>query len=339
MPWLLPVAKRFGLHGAPFFTQSSAVNQIFDLIHRGALEVPVEDGARISLPSLAVDLDAADLPISFPLGGIAVVKLFKASQFVNLQEVKWMFCNTFHKLEPTVGGEWRMRSIGPSVPSAYLDKRLEDDQSYGISLFSSDTSDDTVEWLNSKAATSVVYVSFGSVVSLEENQVREIASSLRDNNNPFVWVLGESESQKLPTNFLSETSEKGLVLSWCCQLQVLAHSAIGCFVTHCGWNSTLEALSTGVPMVAVPKWSDQTTNAKFISDVWGVGVRAKVNEEGIFTRMEISKCIKELMEGERGKGIRRNSLKWKELAREAMDEGGTSDSNIDDFVKELINST
>lgn len=150
--------------------------------------------------------------------------------------------------------------------------------------------------------------------------------------------MGESVKQKLPTNFVSETSEKGLVLSWCNQLQVLAHAAVGCFVSHCGWNSTLEALSCGVPMVVVPKWSDQTTNSKFIADVWGVGVRAKVDGDAIFTAEEIGKCIREVMEGERGKEIRKNSLKWKELAREAVDEGGSSDKNIDDFVKQLFNS-
>ena len=78
-------------------------------------------------------------------------------------------------------------------------------------------------------------------------------------------------------------------MSWYLQLEVLTHKAIGSFMTHCGWNSTLEALSLGVPMVAMPQWTDQLTNAKFIVDVWKVGVRIKMNE--IATKDEIELYI------------------------------------------------
>ncbi|KAG5589098.1 hypothetical protein H5410_039612 [Solanum commersonii] len=54
--------------------------------------------------------------------------------------------------------------------------------------------------------------------------------------------------------------------------------SIGCFLTHCGWNSTLESISLGVPMVAIPQWTDQPTNAKLVKDVWEIGVRAKQDE-------------------------------------------------------------
>ncbi|KAJ6753863.1 GLUCOSYL/GLUCURONOSYL TRANSFERASES [Salix purpurea] len=107
-------------------------------------------------------------------------------------------------------------------------------------------------------------------------------------------------------------------------------------MTHCGWNSTLEALSLGVPMVAMPQWTDQPTNAKFVADVWQVGVRIKVGENGMVIREEIERCIKEvMMEGERRDAIRTNSEKWKKLARMAMDEGGSSDKNIEEFVAKL----
>ena len=91
-------------------------------------------------------------------------------------------------------------------------------------------------------------------------------------------------------------------------------------LAHCGWNSTLEALSLGVPMVATPQWTDQTTNAKFIMDVWKVGVRIKLDEKDIATKEEIVICIREVMEGERRKEMKMNSIRWKELAKEAVDE-------------------
>ncbi|KAL3569699.1 hypothetical protein D5086_029589 [Populus alba] len=145
----------------------------------------------------------------------------------------------------------------------------------------------------------------------------------------------ESESKKLPSNFVEESSEKGLIVTWSPQLEVLAHESVGCFMTHCGWNSTLEALSLGVPMVAMPHWTDQPTNAKCIADVWHVGVRVKENEKGIVTKEEVEGCIREVMEGERGNEMRRNSDKWMKLAKTAVDEGGSSDKNITEFAAQL----
>ena len=89
-------------------------------------------------------------------------------------------------------------------------------------------------------------------------------------------------------------------------------------------------------MVAMPQFSDQTTNAKFIEDVWRVGVRVKADEKGIVKRQEIEMCIKEIMEGERGNEMKRNAERWKELAKEAVNEGGSSDKNIEEFVAEIL---
>ncbi|KAJ6734283.1 GLYCOSYLTRANSFERASE [Salix purpurea] len=106
-------------------------------------------------------------------------------------------------------------------------------------------------------------------------------------------------------------------------------------MTHCGWNSTLEALSLGVPMVAMPQWTDQPTNAKYIADVWRVGVRLQANEKGIITKEELEKCTREVMGGETGDEMRRNSEKWKKLAMAAVGEGGSSDKNIIEFAAKL----
>lgn len=229
-----------------------------------------------------------------------------------------------------MSSQWRIKNIGPTVPSMFLDKRLEDDKDYGLSLFKPDA-DTCLTWLDSKQPGSVVYVSFGSLASLEGEQMIELARGLQMSGSHFLWVVRDLE-WKLPASFIEETSDKGLVVSWSPQLEVLAHKSVGCFMTHCGWNSTLEALSLGVPMVAMPQWTDQPTNAKFVADVWKVGIRVKVNEGGMVSREEISECIKEIMEGEKGTEIRKNSEKWRDLARNAVDEGGSSDKNIDEFI-------
>ena len=236
-----------------------------------------------------------------------------------------------------MASQWPVKTIGPVIPSMYLDKRLEDDKEYGLNLFKPNV-DACMKWLDTREIGSVVYASFGSLAALGEEQMEELSLGLKNSKCYFLWVVRETEEKKLPDNFLEETTEKGLVVTWCPQLDVLAHKAIGCFMTHCGWNSTLEALSLGVPMVAMPQWTDQPTNAKFIVDVWKVGIRIKLDEKGIATKEEIELCIREVMEGERGKEVKKNSLRWKELAIEAVDEGGSSDKNIEEFVAKLSHS-
>lgn len=165
-----------------------------------------------------------------------------------------------------------LSTVGPTIPSIYLDKRLAGDKQYGLSI-SNPNREACMEWLNSRPKRSVVYVSSGSLVDLEAEQMKELASALTRSNSYFLWVVRTSEADKLPKGFTKETttSEKGLVVAWSPQLEVLANDAVGCFIRHCGWNSTLEALSLGVPMVAIPQWSDQTTNAKYVMDVWKIG--------------------------------------------------------------------
>ncbi|XP_039066887.1 UDP-glycosyltransferase 74E2-like [Hibiscus syriacus] len=183
----------------------------------------------------------------------------------------------------------------------YSDKRLQDDNDYGLHPFKPHT-DLCIEWLNSKETGSVIYVAFGSIAGLTEEQMGELAMGLKSTKKHFLW------------------------------LDVLSHRAVGCFMTNCGWNSTLEALRLGVPMIAMPQWTDQITNAKFVADVWEVGIRVKKDGNGIITKEEIQRCVREVMEGERSLDIKRNSEKWRKLAIDAVDDGGSSDKNIEEFV-------
>ncbi|CAD6224221.1 unnamed protein product [Miscanthus lutarioriparius] len=144
-----------------------------------------------------------------------------------------------------------------------------------------------------------------------------------------------SEGSKLPENFTEKTKERGLIVTWSPQLEVLAHPAVGCFVTLCGWNSTMEGLGAGVPMVAMPQWSDQTMNAKYIEDVWRVGVRVCPDDKGVVRKEELEMRVREVMEGERSLEYIRNAAGWKEKAKRAMSEGGSSDKNILEFLGKL----
>ncbi|MCL7033387.1 hypothetical protein MKW94_017446 [Papaver nudicaule] len=175
---------------------------------------------------------------------------------------------------------------------------------------------------------------------LKQEQIEEVAWALLDCDYNFLWVVRQTEENKIPSRFRTDIStspgsEKGLVITWCPQLEVLSHPALGCFMTHCGWNSTMESLSLGVPMIAFPQWSDQPTNAKCVEDLWKAGIRVKVDEDGISRKKELELCIKEAMEGEKGMEMKQNANKWKELAVQAVNEGGSSDKNVDEFLEAL----
>ncbi|KAK9941776.1 hypothetical protein M0R45_007470 [Rubus argutus] len=338
MPWPLDVAKKFGIVGAVFFTQSCAVDNIYYHVNKGLLKLPLTD-SKILLPGMP-PLEPLDLPsFVYDVGYNPAFLEVVIGQFSNVDKADWVLCNTFYELEEQVvdwmTDFWPVRTIGPTIPSRYLDKRLEDDKDYGVNLFKSNN-DACMKWLNEQRKGSVVYVSFGSAAQLDGEQMEELAWGLRRGKSKFLWVVRELEAAKVPEGFIEETTEKGLVVSWCSQLEVLAHEAVGCFVTHCGWNSTLEAVSLGVPLVAMPQWTDQSTNAKYIRDVWKIGVKAQTDEKGIVRVGEVENCICEIMEGKRGKDIQRNAMKWKELARKAVDEGGSSNKNIDEFIAILV---
>ena len=197
-----------------------------------------------------------------------------------------------------------------------------------------------MDWLNKKPAGSVVYVSFGSLADLSVKQIEEIALGLKgcSNSYNFLWVVRASQQEKLPDKFVEETKNQGLVVKWSPQLEVLSNEAVGCFLTHSGWNSTVEALCLGVPMVCMPQWTDQPTNAKLVEDVWKVGVRVKVDDgniDGIFQSENIKSAIREVMEGERARDIKKSATKWRNVAIEAISQGGTSDKNIEEFISKL----
>ena len=226
-------------------------------------------------------------------------------------------------------------TIGPTIPSMYLDQRIKSDTAYDLNIFDSKDAAFCTSWLDTRPQGSVVYVAFGSLAELNNAQMEELASAVSNFN--FLWVVRGSEEAKLPSGFLETVDkDKGLVLKWSPQLEVLSNKAIGCFLTHCGWNSTMEALTFGVPMVAMPQWTDQPMNAKYIQDVWKAGVCVKIdNESGIAKRGEIEFSIKEVMEGEKSEEMKENAKKWRDLAVKSLSEGGSTDVNIDTFVSKV----
>lgn len=165
-----------------------------------------------------------------------------------------------------------------------------------------------LDWLSKQEAGSVVYVSFGSWVGpIGDGKVAELALGLEASRMPFIWVLGPTWRCGLPDGYLERVAGRGKVVAWAPQREVLDHQAVGCFLTHCGWNSTLEAIECRKPLLCYPVAGDQFLNCAYIVDVWKIGARVggpdrKAVEEGVARVMmgvegqEMSKRVMQLKE-------------------------------------------
>lgn len=314
IPWAAEVAQSLHLPSVLVWSQPATVFDIYYYYFNGNQLIQNDD--LPGLPSLTV----GDLPsLLFPAKANShdfILKLFqKHIQQLNRENNPKVLINSFDPLESDALKaikKFKVMGIGPLLPSAFLDGKDPSDTSFGGDLFRN--SKDYFQWLNTNSGSSVIYVSFGSIAVLSKRQSEEIARGLLDSRRPFLWVIrenaeGEKEAGKL--NCVEELEQQGMIVPWCSQVEVLSHPSVGCFLTHCGWNSTLESLACGVPVVAFPQWADQSTNAKLIEDVWKTGVRAMVkNQEGIVEGDEIKNCLELVMGGgERGKEMRRNAKK------------------------------
>jgi len=319
------------------------VDLVYGEVWAGRAPLPMTNGSALRRRGLtSVDLGAEDLP-PFVVAPELYPQYLKVSigQFEGIEHAADVFINSFRDLEPQeaeyMETTWRAKTIGPTLPSFYLgDGRLPSNRTYGVSFFSS--SAPSMEWLDKQTPRSVALASYGTVFNLDAGQLAELGNGLCNSGKPFLWVVRPNEAQKLPGDLHDKCSEKGLIVSWCPQLEVLAHKATGCFLTHCGWNSTTEAIVAGVPVVAMPQSADQMTIAKYVESAWGIGVRIRLDDKGALSRGEVERCIREVMDGERKGEYRRNVEKWMDKAKAAMQEGGSSDKNIAEFAAKYLSN-
>uniref|UniRef100_K3ZZA3 Glycosyltransferase n=1 Tax=Setaria italica TaxID=4555 RepID=K3ZZA3_SETIT len=213
-----------------------------------------------------------------------------------------------------------------------------------------------VRWLDAQAPASIVFLCFGSRGWMDARQAREVAAGLERSGRSFLWVLrgppaGSSSmyptdadlGDLLPDGFLERTKGKGLVWpSWAPQTEILAHAAVGGFVTHCGWNSILESLWHGVPMAPWPLYAEQPLNAFELVACMGVAVELGVGtgKDGSFVEAaEVERAVKELVGGgEEGRKAREKAMETKAACRNAVEKGGTSYAATQRVVQDMIES-
>ncbi|KAL1561576.1 UDP-glycosyltransferase 75C1-like [Salvia divinorum] len=337
VPWAGLAARRLGVPVTLLCIQPAALFGVYFHYHNKNFDPSEEVIEMRGVPRLR----RGDLP-SFFLDTNPIVRDFGNRLLSDIFEIldgederATVVVNTFDALEAeALRGldRYRLAAIGPLIPSAFLDGADPSDASFGGDLVQK--SDGYMQFLDSAERESVIYVAFGSNSRLPWSQTEAIAEALVRIRRPFLWVMRDSEERER-LSCKEELEKRGKVVSWCNQVEVLSHRSVGCFVSHCGWNSTLESLAAGVPVVAMAQAVDQVTNAKLVEDLWRCGVGAA--KEEIVVADEIVRCLEVVMDGgDESREMRRSAKKWRDLAREAVADGGTSQVNLTMFVDQIV---
>lgn len=254
--------------------------------------------------------------------------------------------NSWEELEPTIFkalGEAKKVPVYPIGPVVRPIEKTEP--------VSSGHDHVIINWLDKQPKDSVIYVSFGSGGTLSAQQVLELAWGLELSQQRFVWVVrppnendatgsyftvgsedGTTSSPAyLPDGFLTRTQDKGLVVPmWAPQVEVLGHPSVGGFLTHCGWNSVMESIVNGVPMIAWPLYSEQKLNATMLTEDIGASIRSKAagENDGLVGREEIKSMVRRILVDSEGQKIGARIKELKKSAAKALAEGGSSYNSL-----------
>lgn len=233
----------------------------------------------------------------------------------------WIICNSSSELE---AGAFKL--VPKSLPIGPLLSSFNKQAGYFCKEDSS-----CLSWLDQQPLDSTIYVSFGSSTFLDGAQFQELALALEHSNRPFLVVIRQDLIKDNGTNegFEERIKNRGKIIKWAPQLKVLSHPSVACFLSHCGWNSTIEGVNSGVPFLCWPYHGDQFINQSYIVDHWGVGLGFEKDECGIIREEEIKKKVEKIFSDK--------SYKTKALELQAKTtacvRGGSSHKNFHTFME------
>ncbi|KAH7833180.1 hypothetical protein Vadar_003825 [Vaccinium darrowii] len=349
-PWATETAAKFGIprlvfHGTSFFALCASENLRLYKPHR---EVSSDDEPflvphlphqiKLTKMQLAGD-DRSESETDFTRLRIRMKESELASYGV--------IANTFYELEPEYADYYRnvlKRKVWNIGPVSLCNREVEDKAQRGKEAAIGEH--ECLKWLDSKEPDSVIYICFGSMAKFDDSQLYEIAMSLESSGQQFIWVVRrqknkEEKEEWLPEGFEERMKNKGLIIrGWAPQVLILDHEAVGGFVTHCGWNSTLEGVSAGVPMVTWPIFAEQFFNEKLVTEILRTGVSvgnlkwSRTMNSGV-KREEIGKAVRRVMVGEEAEEMRTKARGFKEMAKKAIEEGGSLYTNLNGLICEL----
>lgn len=351
MSFTVEAAHQFGLPEALFWTPSAcgllAYTQYSHLIERGY--TPLRDMSHVTngyletkldwIPGMRDDIRLRDLPSFIRTTAADDIMLnFVVHEVNNIPKGTAVVLNSFYELEHDAFDALsamypRVYSIGPLQ---LMLNQIQDEQlkSIGSNLWKEEPG--CIEWLDDKEPNSVVYVNFGSITVMTAHQLAEFAWGLANSKKSFLWIIRPDivagDAAMLPPEFVTETKERGKLASWCPQEEVLKHPAIGGFLTHSGWNSTLESICGGVPVICWPFFAEQQTNCRYSCVEWEMGMEI----DNDVKRDEVELLVRELMDGEKGEKMRNKALEWKNKAEAAAGPNGQCFQNLDELINDFL---
>ncbi|KAJ4707324.1 UDP-glycosyltransferase [Melia azedarach] len=336
MGWALDLAAKMKIRRAALWTSSAAslalAFSIPKLIDDGIIN---SNGTPIKkhVIQLAPNMPAMNSEQFFwaCVGDLPTQKLIFDFMVDNVKAMKvadFLFCNSTYDLEAasfTMLPE--LLPVGPLLAS----NRLGNSAGY----YRQEDSN-CLKWLDQQPPNSVIYIAFGSFTVFDKIQFQELALGLELCNRPFLWVvrpnITRDKKDAYPEGFQDRVATRGRMIGWAPQQKVLSHPSIACFLSHCGWNSTMEGLSNGVPFLCWPYLSDQLLNQSYICEIWKVGLNFDKDKSGIITREEIKNKVDQVLGDENFKG-RAMELKGKALS--SVREGGSSYKTFQNFIEWL----
>ncbi|GMI92025.1 hypothetical protein like AT2G30150 [Hibiscus trionum] len=337
MSWTVQVGQRRNIPVASFWTMPASVLSIlhhFNLLvenHHFPADLPEQGNELVDYIPGLTPTRLADLPTFFDGNGRQVLNLV-LDCVSSMPKAQYLLFTSVYELESQVIDAFKetlhfpVYAIGPSIP--YLNLKEHSSTTTGPN------DHDYLKWLDLQPKGSVLYVSMGSYLSVSAAQMDEIVAGVQDSGVRYLWVSRGDSSL-----FKHSCGDQGLVIPWCDQLRVLCHSCVGGFLTHCGWNSTLEAVYAGVPMLTFPIFWDQIPICKNIVEDWKIGWRVKKNKVGehLVTREEIAELVRKFMDFESNEQteMRERTGKFRETCGIAIAKGGSSDINVDAFIKDI----
>ncbi|XP_050209064.1 7-deoxyloganetic acid glucosyl transferase-like [Mercurialis annua] len=256
----------------------------------------------------------------------------------NSPQAQALILNTFEDLEGPILSQIRnhcpkLYSIGP-LHELLNSKLKESDHQSPNSLWEVDRN--CMTWLDRQVTKSVIYISFGSITIITQEQFIELWHGIVNSKIPFLWVIRPDSITninhgKFPEELLKEgEKENGYIVKWAPQEEVLAHKSVGGFLTHSGWNLSLESIVSGVPMICWPYFADQQVNSRFVSEIWNLGLDMK----DVCDRKIVEKMVNDLMVNKRDEFVKFSS-RMAELARKSVSEGGSSWRNLDRLIEHI----
>ncbi|AES79645.2 putative soyasapogenol B glucuronide galactosyltransferase [Medicago truncatula] len=351
-PWTVEAAARLGIPRIHYYSSSYFSNCAAHLIMKyRPHDNLVSDTHKFTIPGLPHTIEMTPLQLPFWIRTQSFATAYFEAIYESQKRSYGTLYNSFHELESdyeklsntTMGIKtW---SVGPV--SSWANK---DDEKKGNTL---GKEAEWLNWLNTKQNESVLYVSFGSLTRLDNAQIVEIAHGLENSGHNFIWVVRKKESDESENTFLQDfeermkESKKGYIIwNWAPQLLILDHPATGGIVTHCGWNSTLESLNSGLPMITWPMFGDQFYNEKLLVDVLKIAVPVGAKENKLWTstssedvvvkREEIAKAVEILMGSDQeSKAMRVRAKKLGDAAKRTIEEGGDSYNNLIQLIDDL----